>query len=130
MKHCIQIGKFSLVAFLILTGCRPTEVLLNDTGLRIKGMYGVTIPYVNIEQIDTLTALPKISMKTNGYALGKTLIGNFKFKDHSRAKLFVKKGFKPYVVIKSKETVPVYLNFEDRTRTAELYNRLLKETTK
>jgi hypothetical protein len=96
----------------------------SDNSLKIKGVYGLKISYADFEQIDTVSIIPKISLKTNGYAFGKTLIGNFKFKDNSHAKLFVKKGFGPYILIKAKDRVPIYINFENRYKTIDLFNEL------
>lgn len=98
---------------------------LESNELKIKGVYGLTIPYSAIEQIDTISNIPHISLRTNGYAFGKTLIGNFKLTDESQVKLFVKKGFVPYLMIKSKKQVTVYINFSDRQKTISLYNDLI-----
>jgi hypothetical protein len=111
-------------ALIIIPNYQETKVLLNDNEFKIKGIYGLTIPYTDLERVDTISVLPKISLRTNGYAFGKTLIGNFKFQDDSYAKLFVKKGFGPYILIKSKDRKPVYINFENKEKTIELFNRL------
>jgi hypothetical protein len=124
MKPLFYLVVLLILASSVIPNYRETKVQFDKDTFRIKGMYGVTIPYKGIEQIDTVSAIPKISLRTNGYAFGKTLIGNFRFTDGSNAKLFVKKGFGPFVVIKSKERVPVYINFEDKQKTIDLYNRL------
>lgn len=118
------LGILLIPALVIIPNYQEAKVQFNNNGFKIKGFYGVTIPYSDIEQIDTVSAMPKISWRTNGYALGKTLIGNFKFSDDSYAKLFIKKGFAPFVIIKSKENVPVYINFEDKQKTIDLYYEL------
>ena len=84
----------------------------------------MTIPFSEIGQVDTVSNIPRISLRTNGYAFGKTLIGNFKFTDGTHSKLFIKKGFSPYVLIKSQGRVPIYINFEKKQKTINLYNEL------
>ncbi len=111
-------------ALIIIPNYQETKVQFVNNGFKIKGVYGMTIPYSDLEQIDTISSLPRISLRTNGYAFGKTLIGNFKFTDDSHVKLFVKKGFEPYLMIKSKGRVPVYINFESKQKTIDLYNNL------
>jgi hypothetical protein len=74
--------------------------------------------------MDTISNIPEISLRTNGYALGRTLIGNFKLSDDRRAKLFIKRGFPPYLMIISKDRVPVYINFKNSQKTIDLYNNL------
>jgi len=108
-------------ALIIIPNYQETKVQFDTTGFKIKGIYGLTIPYSVLEQIDTISSLPGISLRTNGYAFGKTLIGNFKFADESHVKLFVKKGFEPYLMIKSTGKVPVYINFENKQKTIDLY---------
>jgi len=55
---------------LILSGSRDTEVTSTISDFRIKGMYGLTIKYSEIKQLDTISRLPGIKVRTNGYALG------------------------------------------------------------
>lgn len=90
-------------ALVIIPNSQETKVQLNDNEFKIKGIYGLTISYANIEQIDTISTIPK---------------------DGSHAKLFIKKGFEPYILIKSKGEVPVYINFENKQKTIDLYNKL------
>lgn len=111
-------------ALILIPNYQETKVQFNNEGFKIKGVYGFTIPYGDLEQIDTVSKLPKISLRTNGYAFGRTLIGNFKLNEESRVKLFIKRGFTPYVLINSKSQVPVYINFMDRQKTIDLYNKL------
>ncbi|GHT16315.1 hypothetical protein AGMMS4956_18440 [Bacteroidia bacterium] len=101
-----------------------TRVQCTDNELIIEGIYGVTIPRSEIEQVDTLAAFPSITWRTNGYAWGNTRIGNFKMEDGSSVKLFIKKGAAPYIVIQRSEGRTVYLNFEEKQKTVELYNQL------
>lgn len=111
-------------ALIIIPNYQETKVIFDANALKIKGVYGLTIPYQDIEQVDTVSAIPKISLRTNGYAFGKTLIGNFQLTDDRYVKLFVKIGFEPYVFIKSKKSVSIFINFESKQKTIDLYNRL------
>ena len=111
-------------AWALVPSFREVKVRFDPDEFKIKGIYGVTIPYAEMERVDTVHHIPAISLRTNGYALGKTLIGNFKFFDDRRSKLFIKKGFAPYVLIEAKEMVPVYINFENEQKTIDLYNEL------
>ena len=124
MKPLLYLIVLLAVASSVIPNYRETKVQFENDTFKIKGTYGVTIPFKDIEEVDTVSAIPKISLRTNGYAFGKTRIGNFRFADGSDAKLFVIKGFGPFLVIKSKERVPVYINFEDKQKTIDLYNRL------
>jgi len=115
---------FLIVLALLLLGNRETKVKVDSYGLTIKGIYGLTIPFSEVIQIDTVSLLPRISLRTNGYAFGKTNIGNFRLADKQQVKLFIRAGHPPYILIKSKDRVPVYLNFKDRIKTVNLYMEL------
>ncbi len=123
--NSIWIASFLLiVALAIIPNYQDTKVEWDDNELKIKGVYGMTIPYNEIEQADTLLNIPAISTRTNGYAFGRTLIGNFKLADEGHSKLFIKKGNPPYIIILSQGRVPIYINFKDNQKTMELYHTL------
>lgn len=113
-----------IVGFVFIPNMIETKINVEPNELKIKGVYGLTISYSDIEQIDTISIMPKISLRTNGYAFGKTLIGNFKLSDDSHVKLFIKKGITPFIMIKSKGQLPVYINFKEKKKTIDLYNEL------
>lgn len=112
------------VIVMIYSGSKEAKVKIGNDGFTINGIYGLTIPYNEVIQIDTVASLPRISMRTNGSAVGKTMKGNFKLADNSRVKLFVEAGNPPYLLIKSKDRVPIYLNFEDKQKTRNLFKEL------
>ena len=113
-----------VLGLVIIPNYAETRVTVGSNEFKIKGVYGLTIPYSEIEHVDTISNIPKVSLRTNGYAFGKTLIGNFKFSDDSHAKLFIKRGFAPVIMIKVKGCVPIFINFKDKQKTINLYNNL------
>ncbi len=94
--------------------------------LKIKGMYGLSIPYSQIEKVDTISGLPGISIRTNGYSFNETRIGNFRLTNGEDVKLFVKKGSGPFIQIQSKDNVPVYIGLGNRNLTSDLFAQLKK----
>jgi len=110
---------------LIVSGGRETKVTLEDNGFTIKGIYGQTILYSDLIRVDTVSEIPKIELRTNGYSFGKTKTGNFRLADKSQVKLFVKQGSAPYILIQSNGREPIYINFEDKQKTLNLYNDLI-----
>ena len=112
-----------LPIIMIVTGNQETKLDLTDSNLKIKGIYGLTINYSEIIQIETLNNIPKIKTRTNGYAFGKTLKGNFKFQDQTKVRLYIRKGITPYIHIKTKD-IDLYLNFTDSNRTVDVYNKV------
>jgi hypothetical protein len=105
---------------LIVYGSKETEVSFSDSAMTLSGMYGLTIGYTDIIQADTLLRLPGIKIRTDGFATGKILRGNFKLDDKSKVMLFIKKGVPPYILLKTKSTT-IYLNFDNPLRTREVF---------
>lgn len=108
---------------LLLSGTRDIKVAATDSHLTVKGVYGLTINYSDIIRLDTLSSLPRIRLRTNGFAFSKTLKGNFRLDDRVNARLFVKKNAPPYIFIKT-DSQNIYLNFRDPAFTLELFNRI------
>jgi len=102
----------SAVVILLFTGSRETTVKTTDKDFTVNGMYGMTFNYPDIIRLDTMSALPEIVLRTNGFAFGRTLKGNFMLKDKSRVKLFVIKGTPPYIRFGT-ATGDYYLNFKN-----------------
>jgi hypothetical protein len=116
----ITIIVFSFVTLMIFSGIRETAVITTKSGITIKGMYGLTINYSDIVQLDTISKLPGIRLRTNGFAFAKNLKGNFRLQDQENAKLFIKAGTPPYILIRT-NNLNLYLNTKDRKKTEDLF---------
>jgi hypothetical protein len=111
-------------AAIILSGKREMKTSFTNTELVISGMYGLRIKVADIKQLDTISSLPAIRKRTNGYAAGKTLKGNFTLDDRSSVKLFITKDNPPYISIRT-DDLQLYLNFIEKGKTVELFNELM-----
>ncbi len=109
---------------LIISGGREIDAALADGVLTIKGQYGQIIPLGEITGIDTLSILPAIERRTNGYSFRGTMTGHFRLSDKSRVMLYIKAKNPPFIRINSLNRDPVYLNFSDRQKTIALFNEL------
>jgi hypothetical protein len=112
-------------AAIVLSGKREMKTSFTNTEFVINGMYGLGIKYADIRQLDTISVMPAIKRRTNGYAAGNTLKGNFTLSDKSKVKLFITKGNPPYISIRT-DNLQLYLNFEDCGQTKKLYDELKK----
>ncbi len=112
-----------LPIILVISGGRETKISFSDTAMSLSGVYGLTIPYSDILQADTMQKLPAIRSRTNGYAAGKILKGHFKMQDQSKALLFIRKGVPPYIRLKTAKTT-LYLNFDSHYSTRQVYSEV------
>jgi hypothetical protein len=106
---------------LIFTGKKEPVVKLTATSIEIKGIYGLTLKYSDITSIDTVSQMPRVRLRTNGYAFAKTLKGNFRLQGQVKAKLFIREGSPPYIHITTNE-INLYINFRDPDKTLKLFN--------
>ncbi len=120
----IVVAAAIVIPFLIvLSGRRETGISFSDTAMTISGMYGLAVSHGDIIHADTLTVLPEIKARTNGFAAGKILKGHFKLRDESKVMLFITEGVPPYILIKTK-TLVIYMNFEIPAKTREVFKKI------
>lgn len=108
---------------LIFSGKRETEISVSNELVSIKGIYPMNIRYSDILNIDTISVLPAIRWRTNGFEMGKTLKGNFRLSDRTKVKLYVTKGTPPFIRLKT-TMYTIYINYPQADRTRRLYNML------
>ena len=111
--------------FIILAGNREQAVVTSADAVNINGMYGLTIKMQDIISADTITHMPGIKRRTNGYAFADRLKGNFTLEDGSRVKLFIKQGIPPYLVIRTSD-LTVYINSDNPAGTRRLFEEIRK----
>lgn len=107
-------------AILVLSGRKPMSVTVTDSALNIEGMYGMRVDFSKIQSCDTIVSLPAIKVKTNGYAFGKVLRGNFRLRTGEKVKMFIDKGNPPFIHIKTDDT-DIFLNLKDAAITRNLF---------
>jgi hypothetical protein len=108
-KNARTCGMVKIANFLQLK-----NVQVYKNGVKIIGLYGLSIAYSDLVQVDTTYSILRIRLRTNEYAFGKTMIGNFKLSDKIYVKLFIKHGYAPYVRIILKGQLPKTLDLDSR----------------
>lgn len=102
---------------------KPAEYAIENSALRISGVYGEEIKISEITEISLKEQIPPIQRKTNGSALGSKKKGYFTLKGIGKAKLFVNTQKPPFIFINVKSGLRI-VNTEDPTETSRLYNKL------
>ena len=108
---------------------QPEKINLKENQLEISGVYGFPINYQQIALIDTLSQMPEIEMRTNGFALGKVCKGNFKLKKTGSAILFINYNVSTFVHIKLKNGQLIYINLDNRKSTIDMFDKIKSLTT-
>jgi len=101
MLLALVITGFIILSSMFLMKSVSVETLAET--IKIKGLYGIEIPYKDIEAIQEIDSIPVWGIKTNGINLGFMNIGMFTYKELGKVRLFEIKKEKPYVMIIGKE---------------------------
>jgi hypothetical protein len=88
-------------------------------------LYGENIPIRDIASISLEQSLPRVLVRTNGFAMGSHLRGHFRLERMGNGQLFVERNTPPYVVVRTRRDF-VIVNFKEPERTRELYDVLAR----
>ncbi|HBU12933.1 MAG TPA: hypothetical protein DEB31_09500 [Clostridiales bacterium] len=123
------------VAVLFVQGDKDPVVAASSDGIRIEGMYGLTVPLAEVEEI-TLIERPMREiygedvMRTNGYGgFGDALKGNFSSTALGKFLLFVQADSSPTILIERTGGTPIYISMKDSGDTRALYEELVSKKT-
>lgn len=105
--------------------CKDLNVIFKSDHLEITGIYGTTIEYDSITQIQLLNSLPHISYRSNGYSIGPVNLGNFKGANGNILKLFTHSD-SCFICIKSKNNIVYYMSKKQHNDTKILYENIVK----
>ena len=113
-----------IVALFNLYQYQPEKITLKENQFEISGEYGFPINYSDIVVFDTISQMPGIEMKTNGFALGKVCKGNFRLSNIGNAILFINYNVSPFVQIVLKNGQVIYFNLNNRQSTIDMFDKI------
>lgn len=113
------------LTYVFYSGFKDPDVLLDEHGIKIEGGgYSVESGYAGIAKCDTVSVLPEIYLRTNGFAASGVLKGHFKMKGIEDAMLFVDDESTPFIYLEFEKNKIVFINFEDRGKTLDLFSKI------
>ena len=118
-------GTFLFVGFMLFASSRDTSVRIDDQGIEIEGMYGEAYDWSAMEELDLISDLPDITLRTNGSAIGSKLRGHFRMDEFGAVKLFMDASVQPYIYFEVNGK-PVIFNLGDREKTEEFYEKMME----
>ena len=115
---------FAGTALMIYGMSRPNRIEICDGSLVISGSYPMTVTPDGIKTAELLDSLPKITIRTNGIALGDSMIGHFRMKGIGACRLYLKMNRPPFVHVVTTGGKHIFFNTEEPSRTRELFDAL------
>lgn len=115
---------FAGIVVMLVSISRPNRIEICDGSLVISGSYPMTVTPDGIKTAELLDSLPKITIRTNGFALGNSMTGHFRMKGIGACRLYLKMNRPPFVHVVTSGGKHIFFNTEDPTRTRELFEAL------
>ena len=111
----ILVGTLIFVVGLLEYGFTENRITFDSEHIEFKGSYGEIIPKSDIQTIELVDELPKIAMKTNGFALGTINKGYFRTKSGEKVKLILNSENKPIILLTKTDGKKIYYSAKDRS---------------
>lgn len=89
-------------------GLKEDKLSLESETVVFKGSYGETLAPSDIQSIELVGQLPRITFKTNGFGLGKVRKGYFRTKDKETVKLILNGDQKPIILFTKTDGKKIY----------------------
>ena len=111
----ILTGVLVLVTMLIVWEFKEDKITIQSGEIEIEGDYGEVIAASDIESVNLIHQLPKISIKTNGFALGSVRKGHFNTSDGENVKLVLNSDQVPCILITKKSGEKIYFSAKEQS---------------
>lgn len=118
------------IAVIIVLGVLPHKASINSHYMEIKGMYGVTLYYQEMQAVELADDLPTITKRTNGFSVGGINKGHFKLQDIGECRLYLRSLNPPFIQITDQKNRKVFINFKNSGETTRVYNQLTEALEK
>lgn len=112
------------VAILLYVGDHQNCIAVDRERVQIDGMYGRTICLADVDTVFMTDRLPKVKLRTSGFADGKVMKGRFRLDEWGGCTMFVHTKGAPVIVIHDVNGGYVILNLYDAYETAQLFERI------
>nr|MBA5586635.1 DUF3784 domain-containing protein [Anaerobacillus isosaccharinicus] len=107
----------------ISVGGSANELTIKENELQVSGTYGVEWPLEELTSFELVDKLPKVQMRTNGYALNERLKGRFRLEGLGNGRLFLYRDNPPFIYIQKGEEY-LFINSKEKALTIQWFEEL------
>jgi len=126
----ILVLTFIGVGTLMLLGFNEPNVTVSESNVRISGIYGLTVDFVEISSVTLIEQSMReigAGSRTNGFSgVGDVLKGNFRSHTHGETLLFIRATSSPTIHIERPDARDIFISFADSDETLSLYYELIR----
>ncbi len=125
-RKWIPVAIIIIVVVITHLAYREPKVEINPNAFRLKGLFGINIPFAGINGTDTISwrEIPAISVRTNGISLFKVHRGRFRTTDGDKIRLSINSGVNPVIRVADSNGTVYYINRKNPTETREIFNKI------
>ena len=116
----------AFVGLMLLSGEREYKIVIDTNTFKLKGVYGVNLPFAEIAEADTIarSKMPAISIRTNGYGGFKMRKGWYKTTGGDGVYLNDYRGASPVIRIVKHDGSVFYISRKNATETRQIFKKL------
>jgi FtsH-binding integral membrane protein len=105
---------------------RPARVAVTPGGFVVDTLiYGDSFSAAEITAVSLEGRLPRVLLRTNGFAGAGSLRGHFRVEGLGDGRLYVEEGFAPFVLVRLRQGF-VVVNYREPERTMALYDEMAR----
>lgn len=110
----VLLGALGFVLAILLSGRKESRLVVSQDGIKIEGMYGEALSPTEISTIKLVAQLPRITVKTNGFALGSIHKGYFKTSAGEIVKLILNSDARPCILVTKADGKKIFFSSRER----------------
>ena len=116
----------AFVGLMLLSGEREYKIVIDTNTFKLKGVYGVNLPFAEIAEADTIarSEMPAISIRTNGYGGFKMRKGRYKTTGGDGVYLNDYRGASPVIRIVKHDGSVFYISRKNPAETRQIFKKL------
>ncbi len=111
----VLVGTLLFILGMVTYGLKENKVIYHAQEIVITGDYGQILSADQIESITLINELPKINVKTNGFAIGDVRKGYFKTKNGEIVKLILNSEQVPYILFTQTDGKKIYYSAKQQS---------------
>lgn len=111
----VLLGVFIFIIVLFGSNLKEDKIIINSDSIEFEGSYGEVVPKNQIKSIELVSDKPKITLRTNGFALGTIKKGYFKTDKGEKVKLILNGDNKPYILLTKSDGKKIYYSAKEKS---------------
>jgi len=131
-RAILPISIVAIVGFFTYYGYKEPKVIIDTNTFKLKGLYGINLPFTEITAADTIvwSKMPSISIRTNGISLNNVNRGKFRTTNGETIHLSIYSGVSPVIRIVERNGSVYYINRKNTTETRQIFKEINSELLK